>query len=161
MRYSADIASWQYAMKSIPGSGVSHMRSIPPWIAPNFQSVQDPETFPQIVWCTEITGIELQDRWWGEMLEYRNFYGCELSPGEMTLKNCPFCGAEIHEAAFVCSYCGSDLMVTVPFRAAVRPKIQEQAGKISGVISRLIPVFFIMLSIACTVAFFILLLDSF
>ena len=79
----------------------------------------------------------------------------------MIVKNCPFCGAEIHEAAFVCSYCGSDLMVTVPLRVAVRPKIQEQAGKITKVISRLIPVFFITFSVACTLAFFILLLKSF
>jgi hypothetical protein len=77
------------------------------------------------------------------------------------VKNCPFCGAEIHEAAFVCSYCGSDLMVTVPLRVAVRPKVQEQAGKISKVISRLIVVLFITLGIACIVVFYILLFKSF
>ena len=77
------------------------------------------------------------------------------------MKNCPFCGAEIHEAAFLCEYCGSDLMITVPLRAAVRPKIQEQAGKISKVISILIVVFFIALGVACTVVFYVLLFNSF
>jgi hypothetical protein len=89
------------------------------------------------------------------------FQRCDILPGEMTVKNCPFCGAEIHEAAFVCSYCGSDLMVTVPLRVAVRPKIQEQAGKISRVLSFLIVAFFIVFGLACTVAFYVLLYNSF
>ena len=89
------------------------------------------------------------------------FSSFDTSPGEMIVKNCPFCGAEIHEAAVVCPHCGSDLMITVPLRVAVRPKIQEQAGKISKVISLLIVAFFITLGIACTVVFYMLLIRSF
>lgn len=95
------------------------------------------------------------------MLKYRNLYSCDISPGEITLKNCPFCGAEINDAAFVCPDCGSDLMITVPFRVAVRPKVQEQAKKISGVITFLIIASFITFSITCTVVFYMLLLKSF
>ena len=77
---------------------------------------------------------------------------------EAKMKACPYCSAEIHEAAIVCSYCGRDLMNTVPMHIALPPKVQEQAKKINSILSYLIVGFFILFSIVCVIGFYTLLL---
>jgi hypothetical protein len=77
---------------------------------------------------------------------------------EAKMKACPYCSAEINEAAIVCSYCGRDLMNTVPMHIALPPKVQEQAKKINSILSYVIVGFFIVFSIACVIGFYTLLL---
>ena len=47
----------------------------------------------------------------------------------MTMKKCPYCLAELHDAAIVCSYCNRDLMKTVPMRVVVKQNTLEEARK--------------------------------
>ena len=77
------------------------------------------------------------------------------------MKRCPYCSAEIHEKAYVCDYCGHDLMKTVPRSVAVTPNTQEQVEKISKVVPRIITVFSIILLITCMVVIYIFLLNSY
>ena len=79
---------------------------------------------------------------------------------EAKMKACPYCSAEIHEAAIVCSYCGRDLLNTVPMHVALSPKVQEQAKKINSILSYVIVGLFIVFSIACVIGFYTLLLNT-
>jgi hypothetical protein len=79
---------------------------------------------------------------------------------EPKMKACPYCSAEIHEAAIVCSYCGRDLLNTVPMNVALSPKVQEQAKKINSILSYVIVGLFIVFSIACVIGFYTLLLNT-
>jgi len=79
---------------------------------------------------------------------------------ETKMKACPYCSGEIHEAAIVCSYCGRDLMDTVPMQVALPPKAQEQAKKINSILSYVIVGLFIVFSIACVIGFYTLLLNT-
>ena len=56
----------------------------------------------------------------------------------MTMKKCPYCLAELHDAAIICSYCNGDLMVTVPMRVVVKQNTLEQAKKRSRLIALII-----------------------
>jgi hypothetical protein len=45
------------------------------------------------------------------------------------MKKCPYCLAELHDAALVCSYCNSDVMVTVPLRVVAKQNVLEKTRK--------------------------------
>ena len=45
------------------------------------------------------------------------------------MKKCPYCLAELHDTAVVCSYCNSDVAATVPMRVVVQQYDLEQARK--------------------------------
>jgi hypothetical protein len=54
------------------------------------------------------------------------------------MKKCPYCLAELHDAALLCSYCNSDVMITVPMRVVVKQNILEQARKRNRLITLII-----------------------
>jgi hypothetical protein len=45
------------------------------------------------------------------------------------MKKCPYCLAELHDAALVCSYCNSDVMKTIPMRVVAKQNVLEKARK--------------------------------
>lgn len=106
-------------------------------------------------------GIELQVKVAGGMLQYRHDYIYSTWQRVMTMKKCPSCLAELHEAALVCPYCGDDLMVTVPMRVLERQKAREQAKKKSSVIALIMIVSTITLLVASLAAILILLWNSY
>lgn len=54
------------------------------------------------------------------------------------MKKCPYCLAELHDAALICSYCNSDVTITVPVRVVVEQNTLEQARKRSRLITLII-----------------------
>jgi hypothetical protein len=79
----------------------------------------------------------------------------------MTMKKCPYCLADIHEAVIVCSYCSGDLMVTVPIKVVARQNTREQANKRSRLIARIIVGLSIMLIITSFTVILIVLWNSY
>ena len=79
----------------------------------------------------------------------------------MTMKKCPYCLADIDDAAIVCSYCSGDLMVTVPIKVVARQNTREQANKRSRLIARIIVGFSIVLIITSFAVILIVLWNSY
>ncbi|MEO8355030.1 MAG: zinc ribbon domain-containing protein [Chloroflexota bacterium] len=77
------------------------------------------------------------------------------------MKKCPYCPAEIQDAAIVCPYCGRDLMKTVPLHLVVEPNTWKQARRRRSVIKYIIPGLVFTFMIACLVVFFIVLWNSY
>ena len=73
----------------------------------------------------------------------------------MTRKKCPYCLAEIHEAAIVCPYCLSDLGMTVPMKVIVTQNAEERASKRSKLITAVIVGFSITFFIGCLIVILI------
>ncbi len=68
------------------------------------------------------------------------------------MKKCPYCLAELHDAAVVCSYCNSDVMTTVPMRVVARQYDLEQARKRSKLVTIMIAGFSFTLLVMLIVA---------
>ena len=79
----------------------------------------------------------------------------------MTTKKCPYCLAEVHEAAIVCPYCNSDLGMTVPMKVIAKQNTWEQTTKRSRLVTRIIVGFLFTFFLTCLVVSYILLLNSF
>jgi hypothetical protein len=85
------------------------------------------------------------------------FYGLHILQKEITMKKCPYCLAELHDAALLCPYCNSDVMVTVPLRVVVKQNTLEQAKKRRGLITLIIVSFSItVLAMSIVVALMLL-----
>lgn len=77
------------------------------------------------------------------------------------MKKCPYCLAELHDAAIVCSYCNSDVMVTVPMRVVVKQNTREQAQKKGRLIALIVVAVSIALIVTSIVVVFLLLWNSY
>lgn len=85
----------------------------------------------------------------------------EISQRELTMKKCPYCLAELHDAAIVCSYCNGDLMVTVPMRVVVKQNTREQAKKRNRLIALIIIGFAIVVLLTSIAVVLMLLWNSY
>lgn len=77
------------------------------------------------------------------------------------MKKCPYCLAEVHEAAIVCPNCNSNLIVTVPFVVVEEQNALEQARKRNSFIARLIFGLVMAFFVACAIAAYLWLWNSY
>jgi len=63
------------------------------------------------------------------------------------MKKCPYCPAEIQDAAIVCPYCGRDLIKTAPLDQEATRRTQQKADYKSRIILIVVAGFIIALSV--------------
>lgn len=77
------------------------------------------------------------------------------------MKKCPYCLAEVHEAAIVCPNCNSNLLITVPIVVVEEQDAMEEAKKRNSLIARIIFSLVMAFFIALAIGSFLLLWNSY